>query len=147
MWMPLGIAETHEEGPGGLITFPITLSHTGPLLLTFSHDHAVEFSRGYATCNDANALTVNGMCACCICLCFDNVSILISNKVNINKPSPYKHKPVSESTIVFKNVTCWDWDFPILTASSHSSCRLQILILSWHLEHSSFKTAVPRENI
>lgn len=99
--MPLGIAETLEEGPGGLITFTITLSHTGPLLLTFSHDCAVEFSRGYATCNDGNALTVNGKCAC-ICLCFDNVSILISNKVNINRPSPYKQK----STIVFKNVTC-----------------------------------------
>lgn len=54
-WVPLGIAETLEEGLGGLITFPITLSPAGPLLLTFSHDCAVEFSRGYKTRNDATA--------------------------------------------------------------------------------------------
>lgn len=81
IWVPLGIAETLEEGPGGLITFPITLSPAGPLLLTLSHDCAVEFSRGYKTRKDANAnarLTERVL----VEACFDTVSILISNKVN-----------------------------------------------------------------
>lgn len=77
----------------GPITLTITLGRAVPLLLTFSHGCAVEFSRGYGIRNDAIALTVNGMCAC-VYFCFDSVSISISKKVNINKPSSYKQKHI-----------------------------------------------------
>lgn len=103
MWVPLETAEILEEDPEGLITSTIILSHAVLLLLTFSHDSVVEFSRGYKTCSDAIILKARGVCPC-VYLCFDNVSILISNKVTINKPSQYKQKPILEFIIVFKNL-------------------------------------------
>lgn len=59
IWALPGVAENPEEGVGGLNAFLVTLRQVVPALLTFSHDCAVDFSRGYKACDDATALTTN----------------------------------------------------------------------------------------
>lgn len=51
----------------------------------------MEFSGGYTTCNDVIALTADSICACVV-LCFTNLSVLISNIINIDRHDPQKHK-------------------------------------------------------
>lgn len=92
----------------------------------------------------------NGTCADV----FDSVSILICNKVSISRPSPYKQKPILESTVVFKKLKkYWDekvWDSIldswklILPANSKD---FGTLIFGWLLVHLPFKISVLRENI